>query len=314
MSYYDDYVQQQGGRNPMEDMDAFWNRPQFNRGDRPQSPGYQPWSGGGGGDGFSYDPWGGGGSSGGSSRGSGRSGSAQRPSFAGWDGGAGFNTPGMWEAPDIDIPEAGVDTDAIVESRRHWLDETMGGEMGDAARMMGAAGIGLENTDYVSTLGAAVGKRDRDLAAEYYGWDFKASQADADRASRARENELDRSLSAWGTHGGWDTQGQMFGLGQEFDAWNSENDWNMDLYGTDREYDFRSDEASSDRDFNAWNQQGQWAYGDYMNQQGQDYDAWSSRNNWNLGMYDRARDDYGADWQQTMDMYSGYLGAQPWRY
>jgi len=104
--------------------------------------------------------------------------------------------PNYWKEPDIAIPEAGVDTRAIVDSTKHFLDEEMAGGMGDAARRFGALG-GLRSTGYEDTLGDVQRKRDLDLASEYYKWDYNAAQADADRKSRAREGTLGRAYSGW---------------------------------------------------------------------------------------------------------------------
>ena len=113
--------------------------------------------------------------------------------------------PSYWKEPDIAIPEAGVDTRAIVDSTKHFLDEEMAGGMGDAARRFGALG-GLRGTGYEETLGNVQRKRDADLAAEYYKWDYNAAQSDADRKSRAREGTLGRAYSGWDAE-----QGRIFG-------------------------------------------------------------------------------------------------------
>jgi hypothetical protein len=153
-------------------------------------------------------------------------GSTESPEFIPWEGGGGYQSPEGWTAPESEIPEAGVDIRAIVESRRHFLDEEMGGRMADSARKLGGAGM-LMSSDYVDQLGEAERSRDMDLASLYYDYDYRAAQSDADRRSTARENMLNRDLSAWGTHGGWENQGDMFSSGQDFQAWLAENQWNQ---------------------------------------------------------------------------------------
>jgi hypothetical protein len=148
--------------------------------------------------------------------------------FNQWEGNE-FEAPAGWEAPDIGIPEAGVDIRAIVESRRHLLDEEMGGQMSASARRLGAGGM-LAGSEYVDELGQAERSRDLDLAALYYDYDYRAAQSDADRRSTARENILNRSLSAWDTHGGWEQDANMFGSGQDFQAWMAENAFNERSY------------------------------------------------------------------------------------
>lgn len=141
-----------------------------------------------------------------------------------WEGSE-YEAPAGWVAPETAIPEAGVDTRAIVESRRHRLDEEMGGQMSASAARLGAGGM-LAGSEYANELGQAERARDNDLAALYYQYDYDAAQKDADRMSAARENMLNRDLSAWGTHGGWEHEGGMAGQDRDFQAWLQENLFN----------------------------------------------------------------------------------------
>lgn len=152
------------------------------------------------------------------------------PEFVAWGGGSGYTAPDEWVAPEMAIPEAGVNIRDIVESRRHMLDEEMGGQMADAARRMGGSGM-LMSSDYVDRLGAAERARDRDLAALYYDYDYNAAQQDATRKAAAREAALDRALQSWITHSGYEQEGTMAGLDREFAAWMAENAFNQENYG-----------------------------------------------------------------------------------
>lgn len=161
----------------------------------------------------------------------------------------GYN-PNYWKPEDIAIPEAGVDTRAIVESTRHFLDEEMAGGMGDAARRLGALG-GLKSSGYAGTLGNIQRKRDLDLAAEYYKWDYDAAQQDANRKSTARENTLNRSLESWNSeqqrifgdianHNDFNVKQQQIALDiakSNQDSQNqkatAQNNYNLDKYAAD---------------------------------------------------------------------------------
>lgn len=110
-------------------------------------------------------------------------------------------TPDKWKPSDIDIPEAGVDTRAIVNALKPRLEEEMAAGMGNAARRMGALG-GLKSSGYATTLGNSERKMFSDLNALNYQYDYDAAQQDANRRSTARENTLDRELSGYGTYGG----------------------------------------------------------------------------------------------------------------
>ena len=136
------------------------------------------------------------------------------PEFAGYEG-------SKWTAPDIGIPEAGVDTRAVVDATRHFLDEKMATEGGEAAARLGKLGVlssgGGQGMGYAGTLGESERARDRDLAALYYKYDYDAAQQDANRRSAAREGGLNRSLSA---HEGFEGRGFAGNRDrQDYDRW-----------------------------------------------------------------------------------------------
>ena len=107
--------------------------------------------------------------------------------------------PTKWEQPEIDIPDAGVDTRKVVDSTKHFLDEEMAGGMAETARRFGALG-GLRSSGYMGSLGNLERKRDLDLASAYYKYDYDAAQSDANRRSAARENTLNRAFQGWGKY------------------------------------------------------------------------------------------------------------------
>jgi hypothetical protein len=132
-------------------------------------------------------------------------------------------TGSSYMAPELAIPEAGVDTRAVVGSMRHFLDEEMSGEMADAARRAGAAGM-LDSSTYGKALGEAERSRDRDLASLYYQYDYDAAQADAQRKlqSRLQTQQL--------MH-----QAELDRLAREYDAWYAQNQFGLSSHDMDLE-------------------------------------------------------------------------------
>jgi len=149
------------------------------------------------------------------------------PEYAGYAG-------SKWEAPDMGgAPQAGVDTRAVVDATRHFLDEKMATEGGEAAAALGKLGIlssgGGRGSGYAGTLGESERARDRDLAGLYYQYDYDAAQQDANRASTAREGDLNRSLSA---HEGQEGRGYAGSRDrQEYDRWR----YGADISAADQE-------------------------------------------------------------------------------
>lgn len=201
--------------------------------------------------------------------------------FTPWNG-QDIQAPDAWQAPDVGIPEAGVNTEDIVNARRHYLDENMAGNMADAARLAGSSGI-MQSSDYVNSLGQAQRSRDKDLADLYYKYDYDAAQQDANRKAAARQAMLDRSLSAWSTHGGWEQGANLANQGNAFDAWQAQNDYNLQ-------------NAQDQNDFNL----------DIYGTQNRNYNTDYDRNMALLGMYMNGGFGglYGAP--------NNWAGAQPW--
>jgi hypothetical protein len=126
-----------------------------------------------------------------------------------------------WTAPDTGIPEAGVDTRAVVDASRHFLDEKMATEGGEAAARLGKLGIlssgGGRGSGYAGTLAESERARDRDLAGLYYQYDYDAAQQDANRRSAAREGFLNRDFQA---HEGYEGRGFAGNRDrQDYDRW-----------------------------------------------------------------------------------------------
>ena len=140
----------------------------------------------------------------------------------GWEGWEGSEWGGVGNTG------ANVDTRAIVEATGAYLNERMGGEMGDAARKFGSLGMlssgGGLGGGYMGTLGESERGRDRDFASLQHQYDFQAAQADANRRMQAAELDLraweageKRKYGEWGAkqEHGWDT----YGAGSEYDRY-----------------------------------------------------------------------------------------------
>ena len=123
---------------------------------------------------------------------------------AGWKSKYGNESevPAAWSPDDASVPTSSIDPMAVIRSAKPRLEEEMNRSFGSAAQRLGNMGA-LMSSGYAKELGKGARKASSDLGELTMNTLFQAGENQAQREAAARQAALDRSLSAWGTHGGW---------------------------------------------------------------------------------------------------------------
>ena len=158
-----------------------------------------------------------------------------------------YQAPGAWGGGGMKPPDSNYDPKRAIEANIPYLQEKRDKQWADTAQRFGQTGMQV-STPYMEKLGDTARSSQQDLDRITEEYMYNDANARAQRDLQAQQNQYNRDLSAWGTHGGWQHQGQM---------------------------------ADQQRDFNSWNQMGNWA----ENQAGRDYDWGQGRDQFYMNMF-----------------------------